>query len=141
MGGLKQLVPPALRPLARRVAARLRRPRPRQRLTAAQLERFPGLKCIVSYNEYGADFGDFLPALSSGCAPGARIWAFEPNPENYRCARVTLELNGISNVTLANAGLGAQAELLGILTADEQGLPLGGASRIVQDDDAAGSAA
>lgn len=181
MASLKALVPAALRPLARRAAARLRRLRPRQRLTAAQLERYPGLKCIVSYNEYGAYciplsslhrvaasrvlgndvyepetlrfmrarcgtgdvvhagtyFGDFLPALSSGCAPGAKVWAFEPNPENYRCARVTLELNGVSNVTLTNAGLGAEAELLGVLTADAQGLPLGGASRIVRDDDAA----
>jgi len=79
----------------------------------------------------GTYFGDFLPALSKGAAPGSKIWAFEPNPENYRCARITLELNDIENVVLTNAGLGAKQQYLLVQTSDENGRSLGGASRII----------
>ncbi len=79
----------------------------------------------------GTYFGDFLPALSAAVVPGATIWAFEPNRESFRCARVTLEINNIHNVVLTNAGLGeAQGELL-VQTLDESGQSLGGASRIL----------
>lgn len=79
----------------------------------------------------GTYFGDFLPALSKGLAPGSKVWAFEPNPENYRCARITLEINDIQNVVLTHAGLGAKRDHLRIKTSDESGRPLGGASRII----------
>lgn len=49
----------------------------------------------------GAYFGDFLPALST--LPN-QIFAFEP--ENYQCAKKTLELNQINNVILIKLGLG-----------------------------------
>lgn len=52
----------------------------------------------------GAGFGDFLPALSKGCA--GTIFAFEPNNENYFCARRTIEINDLKNVDLRNCGLG-----------------------------------
>lgn len=81
----------------------------------------------------GTYFGDFLPALSDAAAPGSKIWAFEPNSENYRCARITLEINGIDNVALTNAGLGAKRERRLMQTADGDGRPLGGASRIIDD--------
>jgi FkbM family methyltransferase len=79
----------------------------------------------------GTYFGDFLPALSRGSRPGSKIWAFEPNPENYRCAKITIEINNIGNVVLTNAGLGAKKEYLPMQTADKQGRSLGGASRIL----------
>lgn len=79
----------------------------------------------------GTYFGDFLPALSEGVAPGSKVWAFEPNRENVRCARITLEINAIENVVLTNAGLGAETGQLLIQTVDEGGRSLGGASRIV----------
>jgi len=79
----------------------------------------------------GTYFGDFLPALSKGVAPGARVWAFEPNPENHRCARMTLELNGITNTTLTNTGLGSRQDSRLLRTSDAEGLALGGASRII----------
>lgn len=79
----------------------------------------------------GAYFGDFLPALAEGASPGAKIWAFEPNRENYRCAKITLEINDIENVTLIHAGLGARRENLLVKTSDENGRSLGGTSRIV----------
>lgn len=56
----------------------------------------------------GAFFGDFLPALAQACADGARVWAFEPNPHSYRCALITTVINDLGNVTLTNAGLGAE---------------------------------
>lgn len=79
----------------------------------------------------GTFFGDFLPALAKGVSPHAKVWAFEPNPESYRCARITLEINGISNVVLTNAGLGSKRETLRIRTRDDNGDALGGASQIV----------
>lgn len=82
----------------------------------------------------GAYFGDFLPALSASCSPELKIWAFEPNPENYRCAKITLEINNISNVVLTNAGLGSKKETLSMKTADKDGLSLGGASHILDNE-------
>lgn len=79
----------------------------------------------------GTYFGDFLPALSKGIAPAAKIWAFEPNPENYHCASITIQLNFINNVILTNAGLGSNQENLFVQTADIHGKPLGGASHII----------
>ncbi len=78
----------------------------------------------------GTYFGDFLPALSKVMSPSSKIWAFEPNKENYRCAKITLELNSIENVELTNAGIGAKKEKLFLQTIDEAGRSLGGASRI-----------
>lgn len=82
----------------------------------------------------GTFFGDFLPALSKAVAPGARILAFEPNAENYRCARITVEINACANVTLSHAALGAGTGRLHLRTADADGVPLGGASHIVAGD-------
>ncbi len=79
----------------------------------------------------GTYFGDFLPALSQGIAPGAKVWAFEPNSESYRCAKATVLLNDIANVELFNAGLGARRETLPLLTIDPNGVTRGGASRLI----------
>jgi FkbM family methyltransferase len=79
----------------------------------------------------GTYFGDFLPALSKGVAKSARIWAFEPNPESYRCARITLEINSIENTVLTNAGLGASQATQLVNVRDEDGRDLGGASQII----------
>jgi FkbM family methyltransferase len=77
----------------------------------------------------GAYFGDFLPALSQACH--GKIWAFEPNLENYRCAQVTVLLNELANVELSRSALGAQRETRALLTADPDGLARGGSSTIV----------
>ena len=79
----------------------------------------------------GTYFGDFLPALSSGLSPEARLWAFEPNDENYRCAEITLLLNQLKNIVLTNAGLGASSGEKKLIVQNEKGLPLGGGSHIV----------
>lgn len=79
----------------------------------------------------GTYFGDFLPALSKGCSEDSKVWAFEPNRENYRCANITLIINDIKNVSLTNAGLGAKKERLLMKTSDENGQAIGGASQIV----------
>lgn len=81
----------------------------------------------------GTYFGDFLPALSAACKSGSKVWAFEPNPENYCCAKITLEINGLDNVMLTNAGVGAERALLRVMTKDSQGRALGGSSRIIAD--------
>jgi FkbM family methyltransferase len=79
----------------------------------------------------GTYFGDFIPALSRACGAEAKVWAFEPNPENYRCASVTIMINGLRNVELANAGLGSQKGWLSMMVSDESGRALGGASRLI----------
>lgn len=84
----------------------------------------------------GTFFGDFLPALSRSVNSNAIVWAFEPNRENFRCAKITLEINDISNVRLIHAGLGARIERLFVQTTDENGRSLGGASRIIRADHA-----
>lgn len=82
----------------------------------------------------GTYFGDFLPALATALAPAAKVWAFEPSPESYRCARITLELNAIDNVVLTRAGLGAERASGLVRTLDDDGHALGGASRITSED-------
>lgn len=81
----------------------------------------------------GAYFGDFFPALSRACAAGAKVWTFEPNPENYRCAQITILMNDLENIVLTKAGLGERNEVLYIKTKDEAGVALGGASQITAD--------
>ena len=83
----------------------------------------------------GTYFGDFIPALSRACLDGARLWAFEPNPENYRCALITIVINDLKNVAIKNAGLGAQNGPLLLRVSDENGRALGGISRFVLEGD------
>jgi FkbM family methyltransferase len=82
----------------------------------------------------GTYFGDFLPALAAGIAGGAKVWAFEPNLESFRCAQVTLLLNGIANVEIANAGLGESNTSARLLTTSWDGTSMGGLSLIPPDD-------
>lgn len=77
----------------------------------------------------GTYFGDFLPSLSQACQ--GTVWAFEPNSENFHCAEITRLLNNLKNVELVRAGLGARRESCFLLTADSDGLPRGGSSKIV----------
>jgi FkbM family methyltransferase len=83
----------------------------------------------------GSFFGDFLPGISEAVGPAARIYAFEPNPESFRCAALTLALNGIDNVTLECAGLGAAAGTAVLQTVDKHGNARGGSSRVVATSD------
>lgn len=82
----------------------------------------------------GTFFGDFLPAISRGLSDKGKIWAFEPNPESYRCSQITIILNDIQNVSLFNAGLGDTESRINLITKDKTGVSLGGSSRLgVQD--------
>ena len=56
----------------------------------------------------GSYFGDFIPALSRSRKSGAKVWVFEPNPENFRCAKITIYINELENVQLIKACLGAE---------------------------------
>ncbi|MGC2636810.1 MAG: FkbM family methyltransferase [Acidobacteriaceae bacterium] len=78
----------------------------------------------------GTYFGDFLPALSRAVDDGRRVWAFEPNPENYRCADITIRINGLRNVELRNAGLADETRQFQMATKDQHGIALGGLSTI-----------
>jgi FkbM family methyltransferase len=80
----------------------------------------------------GTYFGDFLPALSGALHPQALIWAFEPNCENFCCATNTIEMNGLKNIRLMNAGLGAKPETMLLQVRDADGALRGGSSRLVR---------
>lgn len=80
----------------------------------------------------GTYFGDFLPALSRSREGDGTIWAFEPNLESYRCAQVTILLNGLANCSLTRAGLGGDPGVAILETADRHGTSLGGGSSLVE---------
>lgn len=80
----------------------------------------------------GTFYGDFLPALSQSSMLGSKVWAFEPNPENYRCALITVHINGLQNIELMNVGLGESYDQFVMETLDARGRSRGGASRIVE---------
>ena len=80
----------------------------------------------------GTYFGDMLPAVSSFAQGDAKIWAFEPNFENYRCASITVQLNSLQDrVALHHAGLGAEKSQQPLLIEDSKGRKLGGTSKFV----------
>ncbi len=81
----------------------------------------------------GTFFGDFIPALARSRERDACVWAFEPNRESYECARFTVMLNGLENVALTHAGLGAESATALLATRNAKGLPLGGGSHLVAD--------
>ncbi len=81
----------------------------------------------------GAFFGDFLPALSQAAASNTKIWAFEPSIENYRCAKITSEINRLVNVELTHAALGARRDNARIKTIDAAHGALGGSATISSD--------
>jgi FkbM family methyltransferase len=72
----------------------------------------------------GAYFGDSVPAIAGGLAPGAKLWAFEPNPDYYRCLAITKIINRLDNAELIEAGLdreGGAADLVVTLNNDDAG--------------------
>lgn len=77
----------------------------------------------------GTYFGDFLPALSRAAGHGT-VWAFEPNPENHRCAAITILLNDLRNVHLVNAALDHTSRTAALVTRSGDGRSLGGASHL-----------
>jgi len=111
------------RPVAQRILAG----RVHDEVTLALIAERCGTGDVVHAGTY---FGDFLPALSKVCR--GTVWAFEPNPENHRCATITLAINGLTNVHLQHAGLGEAAGSLHLRVRDRTGRSLGGGSRFVQ---------
>ena len=83
----------------------------------------------------GTYFGDFLPALSSAVGDTCKVWAFEPNTENFRCAQITLLINDIKNVSLINAALGDSPSTAKMIIESNQGIALGGGSRLLREDE------
>ena len=81
----------------------------------------------------GTYFGDMIPAFSRAVGADHTLWAFEPNPENHRCANITRLINGLDNVVLTNAGLGDHSHTVQMHTSDAQGKGLGGASRLLAE--------
>lgn len=102
--------------------------------TIALMSRFAGSGDIV---HAGTFFGDFVPALSRALAPTAKLWAFEPNSENFQAAGITCRLNNLSNVELQNFGLSERSDRRN-LKIGEDGKSFGGLSQILERDAVAG---
>jgi len=81
----------------------------------------------------GTFFGDFLPGLSSSMSDRSKIWAFEPNIENFRCAQITSLINNLKNVELFHSGLGEINTTAKMLIKTDSGVHLGGASYILTE--------
>jgi len=79
----------------------------------------------------GTFFGDFLPALARSREAGARVYAFEPSSENYRCAQITVLLNDLDNVVLSHAGLDVRSGHGELAIRSADGIALGGTSHLV----------
>ena len=82
--------------------------------------------CIV---HAGTFFGDGLPALASAAEA---VFAFEPNFENYRCAKITVALNNLTNVFLLNAALGDKNGEIELITKDADGNAIGDHSHVTR---------
>ena len=80
----------------------------------------------------GTYFGDFLPGISKSVTKKSKIWAFEPNVENYICAKITILINNLNNVNLFNAGVGKLNSNSRMLIKSNSGISLGGSSRIIE---------
>lgn len=78
----------------------------------------------------GTYFGDFLPGIARALHPDARLWAFEPGPENYECARITALLNRMDNIELTHAALADLPGTAELKVTDAAGAPMGGRSHL-----------
>jgi FkbM family methyltransferase len=85
----------------------------------------------------GTFFGDFLPGIAAALAPGALIWAFEPNPANFALAGETARLNRLENVLLHNAALSDAGGPRVLVARNPSGGSLGGGSHLVEGASAA----
>lgn len=81
----------------------------------------------------GTYFGDFLPALSAALSSGTKVWAFEPNPENYLCARQTIACNGIINISLHSLGLSDRFGMAPLRIEGGNNYAMGGASQVLEE--------
>lgn len=97
--------------------------------TVAALEHHGRQGDIVHAGTY---FGDMLPAAARACGPTRIVWACEPNRENFRCASLTLAINGLTNVRLHHGALGDERGLATLLVNGPAGEALGGRSRVVE---------
>lgn len=86
----------------------------------------------------GTFFGDFLPAISNAVVSDAKVWAFEPNFENFRCAQITTLINQLDNVELFNCGLGDVKTTSKMIVQSRTGVNLGGMSRILKTQEKTG---
>lgn len=89
------------------------------------IERARGRGDVVHAGTY---FGDILPAL---CNAGLCVWAFEPNPSNWRHTIATMDLNDLIDVRLSRIALGEAdypAQMVTVETRDGTSYDLGGGS-------------
>ncbi len=99
------------------------------------LDFIKSLKLTGDIIHAGAYFGDSLPCLGDSILPKNKIWAFEPNPESFRCAQITILLNRLDEkIELFNHGLGDTDEVVNLqINSSDNQKKLGGTTRIVSN--------
>ena len=80
----------------------------------------------------GTYFGDMLPAIARACGKTRLVWACEPNHDSFRCASMTVAINGLTNVRLHHGALGDRSGFATLVVSRQSGEPLGGGSRVVE---------
>jgi FkbM family methyltransferase len=112
-----------------------------QRILAGRVHEPETIDMIISAAQHGdvvhagTFFGDFIPALARGIVGADRIvWAFEPNPESFHCAQLTVLLNRLDNVRIEHAALSDITAARFLRIVDTSGRPLGGMSHVVEED-------
>jgi len=56
--------------------------------------------------DIGANIGDVLLHIAQKIGPSGKVWAFEPDPENYSNCLSNVGLNKFKNIQLVNIGMG-----------------------------------
>lgn len=107
-----------------------------QTILAGKVHEEDTINAILHYSKgeavahAGTYFGDALPILSSYCR---KVYAFEPNKENFRASQITIALNDLRdrNVSLKWAALGG-GKGIAYLGIKSEGSALGGGSSITK---------
>jgi FkbM family methyltransferase len=69
--------------------------------------------------DVGANIGYYTLILASLVGPGGRVFAFEPDPDNFALLKKNIESNGYKNVVLVNAALSDQPGTLKLYLCDD----------------------
>lgn len=77
--------------------------------------------------DIGANHGYFTILCSSLARPGGMVYAFEPEPENFRLLRDTIDANGLDNVEAHQLAVWSRSETRTLNLAE----PLGGRHSLV----------
>lgn len=69
--------------------------------------------------DLGANIGYYTVVASRRCGHGGRVWAFEPEPDNFELLGRNIALNALANVEAVNAAAGAESGTAQLYLSDD----------------------